>query len=84
MSDEVYKLQVEIKRLEKENEQLKAKLKARLTCGFVKAAQMQAIQKFVEKLMTKTHNYYPSIDSYCCSHHVVLVKDIDELLKEYK
>lgn len=47
-------------------------------------AKRQGVKEFAKKLMTKTHNYYPSIDSYYCSRHVVLVKDIDELLKEYE
>ena len=42
-----------------------------------------AAKEFAEKLKKKVHNYYPSIDSYCTSRHVILVKDIDELLKEY-
>lgn len=42
-----------------------------------------AVKEFAEKLKKKVHNYYPSIDSYCMSRHVILVKDIDELLKEY-
>lgn len=40
-------------------------------------------KEFAEKLKKKVHNYYPSIDSYCTSRQVILVKDIDELLKEY-
>lgn len=44
----------------------------------------QAVKEFAEKLKKKVHNYYPSIDSYCMSRHVILVKDIDELLKEYE
>ena len=44
----------------------------------------QAVKEFAEKLKMKVHNYYPSIDSYCTSKHVILVKDIDELLKEYE
>lgn len=43
-----------------------------------------AVKEFAEKLKKKVHNYYPSIDSYCTSKHVILVKDIDELLKEYE
>lgn len=43
-----------------------------------------AVKEFAEKLKKKVHNYYPSIDSYCTSRHVILVKDIDELLKEYE
>lgn len=43
-----------------------------------------AVKEFAEKLKKKVHNYYPSIDSYCTSKHVILVKDIDDLLKEYE
>lgn len=43
----------------------------------------QAVKEFAEELKKKVHNYYPSIDSYCTSRHVILVKDIDELLKEF-
>lgn len=46
--------------------------------------QKLTVKEFAAKLKKNTHNYYPSIDSYCCSRHVVLVKDIDELLKEYE
>lgn len=49
----------------------------------IKELQNEAVREFAEKLKKNTHNYYPSIDSYCCSRHVVLVKDIDELLEEY-
>lgn len=48
------------------------------------AIERRTIEEFVEKLKKKVHNYYPSIDCYCTSKHVILVKDIDELLKEYK
>ena len=44
----------------------------------------ETAKEFAEKLKEKVHNYYPSIDSYCTSRHVILVKDIDELLKEYE
>lgn len=44
----------------------------------VKQAQIDVLNE----LKKKTHNYYPSIDSYCISQHVVLVRDIDELIKE--
>ena len=44
----------------------------------VKQAQIDVLNK----LKKKTHNYYPSIDSYCISQHVVLVRDIDKLIKE--
>lgn len=42
----------------------------------------QAQTDVLNELKNKTHNYYPSIDSYCTSQHVVLVRDIDELIKE--
>ena len=48
------------------------------------AIERRAVEEFAEKLKKKVHNYYPSIDSYCTSRHVILVKDIDELLKEYE
>lgn len=44
----------------------------------------EAVKDFAAKLKKNTHNYYLSIDGYCCSCHFVLVKDIDELLKEYE
>lgn len=44
----------------------------------------KAVKEFAEKLKEKTHNYYPSIDSYCCSIKVVELKEIYELLKEYE
>lgn len=43
-----------------------------------------AVKEFAEKLKERCHNYYPSIDYYCCSQKAVNVKDIDELLKEYE
>lgn len=42
----------------------------------------QAKIDVLNELKKKTHNYYPSIDSYCISQHVVLVRDIDELVAE--
>ena len=42
----------------------------------------QAKIDVLNELKKKTHNYYPSIDSYCLSQHVVLVRDIDKLLEE--
>lgn len=54
---------------ENEIERLKAK---------VKQAQLDVLNE----LKKKTHNYYPSIDYYCMSQHVVLVRDIDELIRE--
>ena len=42
-----------------------------------------AVKEFAENLKRKFHNYYPSIDQYCCSVKAVNANDIDELLKEY-
>lgn len=42
----------------------------------------QAQIDVLNELKKKTHNYYPSIDSYCISQHIVLVRDIDELIEE--
>lgn len=36
----------------------------------------------LNKLKGKCHNYYPSIDHYCCSVKAVNLSDIDELIKE--
>lgn len=36
----------------------------------------------LNKLKSKCHNYYPSIDHYCCSIKAVNLSDIDELIKE--
>lgn len=46
--------------------------------GKIKQSQIDILNE----LKKKTHNYYPSIDSYCISQHVVLVRDIDERIKE--
>lgn len=50
--------------------------------GALKAKVKQAQIDVLNELKKKTHNYYPSIDSYCVSQHIVLVRDIDELIKE--
>lgn len=44
----------------------------------IKQAKIDALNELKEK----THNYYPSIDSYCISQHVVLVRDVDKLIEE--
>lgn len=55
-----------------------------ITKAELKLYQRQAVKEFADELKKKVHNYYPSIDSYCTSRHVILVKDIDELLKEHE
>lgn len=66
--DKSYKLEKNVDKLKTEIEQE------------VKQAQIDVLNE----IKKKTHNYYPSIDSYCISQHVVLVRDIDELIKELK
>lgn len=81
--DDKVNLKNEIKRLKKENEQLKAKLKARLTCDFVRTAQKHAVQDFAEKVKKKAFDKN-LFNDWAGTTYVVLVKDIDELLKEYE
>ena len=45
--------------------------------------QSDTAREIVERLYKQTHNYYPSIDHYCLSKRVILVKDLEELAKEY-
>lgn len=81
--DELYD---EIKKLKQENANLKDYVKSLkdecISCPENKKNIKQAKIGVLNELKKKTHNYYPSIDSYCISQHVVLVKDIDGLIKE--
>lgn len=45
--------------------------------------QSDTAREIVERLYKQTHNYYPSIDHYCLSKRVILVKDLEELAAEY-
>ncbi len=84
----------EIEDLKAENERLTETLRQVLlsidtvkemnTMCNIDEQRKQAVKEFAEKLKMKTHNYYPSIDSYCISKKAVLVSEIDELLKEYE
>lgn len=47
----------QIDELKAEVKELKAELNARLTCDFVKTAQKQAVQEFLEKLKTKSEMF---------------------------
>lgn len=70
---------------EKEIARLQEKLKSVLfviEMSDIDAQIRQAKIDVLNKLKTQTHNYYPSIDSYCVSQHVVLVKDIDKMIAE--
>lgn len=70
------RLQREIDELEQAHEQRVEEIER------LKAEVKQAKIDILNELKKKTHNYYPSIDSYCVSQHVVLVRDIDNLIKE--
>ena len=81
--DDKVNLKNEIKRLEKENEQLKAKLEARLTCNFVKTAQTHAVQDFADKLKEKLFSVFGK--TICSDLDTEDITDIiDELLKGYE
>lgn len=71
-----------IKNLEAENERLTERLKNISTMHDIDKQREQAVKEFMDKLKMKARSYYPSIDNYCTSRHVILVKDIDELFKE--
>ena len=43
----------------------------------------ETAREILKTLYKKTHNYYPSIDSYCVSKKVILVKDLEEACREY-
>lgn len=72
------KLCLDYAKLQVKNEKFEQNMK-----NVLEIEKKNAAKEFAEKLKKKVHNYYPSIDSYCTSRHVILVKDIDELLKEY-
>lgn len=42
----------------------------------------QNIINVLNELKSKCHNYYPSIDHYCCSIKAVNLSDINEFIKE--
>ena len=68
--------------LKAENEQLKEKLNARLTCDFVKTAQKQAkieaVKEFAEKVKEKALLHCRTINCYECKFIETM---IDELLE---
>lgn len=61
--------------------ELKARFEAK-SCDFVKTAQKHAVQDFADKLKKKSFDKNPFND-WAGSTYVILVKDIDELIKEY-
>mgnify|MGYP003415429187 FL=1 len=73
--------QREIDALREENKQLKTE--CALLDDELRIARQETIN-VLNKLKSKCHNYYPSIDHYCCSVKAVNLSDINELLKEYE
>lgn len=69
----------EIKKLKEENCELTEKLKARLTCDFVKAAQKHAVQKFVYELRNKCSEVKGYEYSFANIAYL-----INQLLEEYE
>ena len=67
--------------LKAENKQLKTE--CALLDDELRIARQETIDVLTE-LKSKCHNYYPSIDHYCCSVKAVNLSDINELLKEYE
>lgn len=43
----------------------------------------ETAKEILQTLYKQTHNYYPSIDSYCLSRKVILVKDLENVCKQY-
>lgn len=82
--DLITRQKAEIEKLKSRNNFLEIEYKnqGNLFWERVNTAKSEAIREFAEKLKTKAHNYYPSIDSYCVSRKVVLISDIDNLVKE--
>lgn len=72
-------LLVEIKRLKDENKQLKTE--CALLDDELRIARQNTIN-VLNELKSKCHNYYPSIDHYCCSIKAVNLSDINEFIKE--
>lgn len=69
----------EIKKLKEENCELTEKLKARLTCDFVKVAQKHAVQKIVYELRNKCSEVKGYEYSFANIAHL-----INQLLEEYE
>lgn len=64
---------------DKENRQLKTE------CALLDDELRNARQNTINvlnELKSKCHNYYPSIDHYCCSVKAVTLSDINNIIKE--
>lgn len=65
--------------LKAENKQLKTE--CALLDDELRGARQEIIN-VLNELKSKCHNYYPSIDHYCCSIKAVNLSDINEFIKE--
>lgn len=73
----------QIDELKAEVKELKAELNARLTCGFVKAAQKHAVQDFAEKAKAKSETFLVAKgDGVYGEKSYVSVEQIDKLLED--
>lgn len=68
-----------IGKLKSENKQLKTE--CALLDDELRIARQNTIN-VLNELKSKCHNYYPSIDHYCCSIKAVNLSDINEFIKE--
>lgn len=72
------RLNIKINRLKQYDEERDVALHKRL----IDETKAATVKKMQEKLKERTHNMYPSIDSYCLSKKAVFVSDIDQIAKE--
>lgn len=73
------KLSIKNTQLKAENKQLKTE--CALLDDELRVARQDTIN-VLNELKNKCHNYYPSIDHYCCSVKAVNLSDIDEMIEE--
>lgn len=67
--------------IEQEKEINQLKTECTLLDDELRNARQETIN-VLNELKNKCHNYYPSIDHYCCSVKAVNLNDIDEFIKE--
>jgi hypothetical protein len=88
----IIKQEKEIEKLKAENIRLTTKLgqvllsidtvKEMNTMCSIDEQRKQAKIDVLNELKEKCHNYYPSIDHYCCSVKAVTLSDINEMIAE--
>ena len=67
--------------IEQEKELNQLKTECTLLDDELRNARQETIN-VLNKLKNKCHNYYPSIDHYCCSVKAVNLSDIDKMIEE--